>query len=202
MGASSLPLPYELGGTTVRLQRDRTFSPNNVNAQLFYVSPTQVNFLLPDFFLQPGEDLTVLVTDADAYRSLGQIKLEAVAPALFSARSDGKGVAAAVVQRVKGDVQTYEPVAEQSGEGFVHKAIDLGTTDERVYLILFGTGIRHHRYSDPVIARLGDLTVEVEYAGDQGQYAGLDQVNILLPKSLRGKGVVPVSLVVDRKSVV
>ncbi len=200
MGAASLPLPYELGGTTVTLLRDRTYSPHTLTTQLFYVSPTQVNFLLPNFFLQPGEDLTVLVTDASGYRSLGQIKVDAVAPALFSAQADGKGVAAAVIQRVKGDVQSYEPVAEHSGEGFVHKAIDLGNADERVYLILFGTGIRHRRSAEPVIAHLGDVAVEVEYAGDQRQYAGLDQVNILLPKSLRGKGVVPVSLVVDRKT--
>jgi uncharacterized protein (TIGR03437 family) len=33
----------------------------------------------------------------------------------------------------------------------------------------------------------------------QGQYAGLDQVNVLLPGSLRGRGDVDVVMVVDGK---
>lgn len=200
MPVPSLPLPYELGGTTVQLLRDRTFSPNVLNAQLFYVSPTQVNFLLPDIFLQPGEDLTVLVTDANGYRSVGQIKVESGAPALFSAQANGKGVAAATIQRVKGDVHQYEPVAEQSGGEVIHKAIDLGTEEDRVYLLLYGTGIRSSYFAYPVNARIGEMELEVDYAGPQGYFAGLDQVNVLLPKSLRGKGIVSVSLVVGGKT--
>ncbi len=196
----SLPLPYELGGTKVQLLRDRTFSPNVLNAQLFYVSPTQVNFLLPDIFLQPGEDLTVLVTDANGYRSAGQIKVEAIAPALFSAHANGKGVAAALIQRVRGDVHKYEPVEEKSGTEIVHKAIDLGTDEERVYLLLYGTGIRSRYFTSPAKVRVGALELEAEYTGPQGYFAGLDQVNILLPKSLRGKGIVSVSLMIGGKT--
>jgi uncharacterized protein (TIGR03437 family) len=35
------------------------------------------------------------------------------------------------------------------------------------------------------------------YAGAQGGYAGLDQVNVQLPASLAGSGVVNVNLTVD-----
>jgi uncharacterized protein (TIGR03437 family) len=37
----------------------------------------------------------------------------------------------------------------------------------------------------------------VLYAGPQGGFAGLDQVNVLLPRSLTGSGLVNVQLFVD-----
>jgi uncharacterized protein (TIGR03437 family) len=37
----------------------------------------------------------------------------------------------------------------------------------------------------------------VQFAGPQGQYPGLDQVNIQLPNSLSGKGTTNVILTVD-----
>jgi len=35
------------------------------------------------------------------------------------------------------------------------------------------------------------------YAGAQGVYPGLDQVNVLLPATLKGKGTVNVTVTVD-----
>ena len=39
----------------------------------------------------------------------------------------------------------------------------------------------------------------MEYAGLQGQYEGLDQVNVLLPRELAGRGLVDVTLTMDSK---
>jgi len=36
------------------------------------------------------------------------------------------------------------------------------------------------------------LAVEVSYSGPQGAYSGEDQVNILLPREISGRGVVPI----------
>lgn len=66
---------------------------------------------------------------------------------------------------------------------------------DQVVLELFGTGIRGH--SGTVASKIGSETLPVAYAGPQGVYVGLDQVNILLPKSLRGAGNVTVQLTVD-----
>jgi uncharacterized protein (TIGR03437 family) len=38
------------------------------------------------------------------------------------------------------------------------------------------------------------VNAEVTYAGLQPQYSGLDQVNVVIPQSLRGRGVVNVVL--------
>jgi uncharacterized protein (TIGR03437 family) len=42
--------------------------------------------------------------------------------------------------------------------------------------------------------------VETLFAGPQGQYAGLDQINLRLPQSLRGRGDLDVVLTVDGKT--
>jgi len=44
------------------------------------------------------------------------------------------------------------------------------------------------------------VTLTAAYAGPQFGYVGLDQVNVLLPKSLRGSGNVTAMLTVDGQS--
>ena len=46
-------------------------------------------------------------------------------------------------------------------------------------------------------AIIGGTSVPVEYAGAQPSYAGLDQVNLALPSSLSGSGLVNIVLTVD-----
>jgi len=48
-----------------------------------------------------------------------------------------------------------------------------------------------------VSIRIGGREAPLLYAGPQGGYAGLDQINTKIPVSLRGRGVVDVALVVD-----
>ncbi len=64
-----------------------------------------------------------------------------------------------------------------------------------MFLILYGTGIRHH--AGAVTAKIGSMTVEAAFAGPQGTFAGQDQINIELPRTLRGVGAVDVALSVD-----
>jgi len=71
--------------------------------------------------------------------------------------------------------------------------IDVGL-DAPVYLELFGTGISGGtNYSVTV----GGQSVPVLYAGQTPGYAGLDQVDISIPKTLAGAGDVRVYLVAD-----
>ncbi|MGH9940446.1 MAG: hypothetical protein ACREAM_29740, partial [Blastocatellia bacterium] len=50
-----------------------------------------------------------------------------------------------------------------------------------------------------VSARIGDAPCEVQFAGAQGEFAGLDQINLLLPRSLAGRGEADLVLTVDGK---
>src|SRR5262249_30689019 len=106
--ASSGLLPTSLGGTSV-IVRD---SANDEKlAQLFFVSPEQVNFLMPAGLVD-GE-ATVVVTNSEGRISTDSVTLAPVAPALFAANATGRDVAAAVVLRIKASgARIYEPVAE------------------------------------------------------------------------------------------
>jgi uncharacterized protein (TIGR03437 family) len=68
---------------------------------------------------------------------------------------------------------------------------------DQVFLVLFGTGIRGRGALSAVTAQIGGTDCEVTYAGPQGGFVGLDQVNLKLPRSLAGRGEVAVQLTVE-----
>jgi uncharacterized protein (TIGR03437 family) len=194
--AESLPLPTALAGTTVRIKDSEGIERL---APLFFVSPTQVNYQIP-----PGTaagTATVTITSGDGSVSAGAIQIAPVAPSLFTANQSGQGVAAAAALRVVDGMQTYEPVAQfdDAQNQFVSRPLDLGPPTEQVYLLLFGTGIRHRSDLAAVSARIGGEAAEVLYAGPQGDFVGLDQINLRLPRSLAGRGEVGITLLVDGK---
>ncbi len=192
--AESLPLPGSLAGTTIHLTG---YPINSYSLPLFYVSPQQVNFYLPlhSYF---NDDLTVFVVNKEGGIAVGQMKIAyGLAPTLFSANSTGAGVAAAVIQRVKADgTSVYENLAtyDQAQQKYVPKPIDLGAEAEAVYLLLFGNCIPPNNAGE---VRLGDLSMKVSYAGPQGYFVGVDQINVLLPRSLAGRGLLDVSFKYD-----
>jgi uncharacterized protein (TIGR03437 family) len=126
--------------------------------------------------------------------------INAVAPGLFTANADGEGVGAALALRIKADgSQSYESVAQfdPAQNRFVARPIDFGPEGEQVYLVLFGTGIRHRSSLSSVRAVVGSRPAEVSFAGAQGDFVGVDQVNVLLPRVLAGRGELDLFLTVD-----
>jgi uncharacterized protein (TIGR03437 family) len=114
------------------------------DAPLFFVAPAQVNYLIPAGTAAGAA--TVVITSGDGKVSTGVVQIAAVAPGLFSANASGQGVASGVALRVKADgAQTYEPIArfDQAQNRFVAVPIDLGPATDQVFLILYGTGLRH-----------------------------------------------------------
>jgi uncharacterized protein (TIGR03437 family) len=196
--AASLPLPQTLGGIRVRVtdQHQREYT-----ASLLFVSPGQVNFIVPVPLL-PGPGTVRVFGPNGELRASGLVQIEQVAPSLFAANFDGQGVAAAVAVRVKPDgSQQVEPLfACESAEGRCTAVpLDAGSESEQLILLLFGTGIRRHQSIGLVRVTIGGETAEVLYAGLQPDYDGLDQVNVRLPRTLAGRGEVEVLLEVEGK---
>ena len=76
--------------------------------------------------------------------------------------------------------------------------VDLGPAGDQVYLLLFGTGIRG--FQTAVTVTVGAAATPVLGAVPQGQFAGLDQVNIgPLPRTLAGRGAVDIIITADGK---
>jgi uncharacterized protein (TIGR03437 family) len=77
--------------------------------------------------------------------------------------------------------------------------LDLGDATEQVFLVLFGTGLRHRQALSTVIARIGGVEAQVLFAGPHPSLGGLDQINVRLPRSLIGRGEVDMALIADGK---
>ena len=195
---STVPLPTTLAGTTVRL---RDSAGIDRLAPLFFVSTGQINYLVPPA-VAIGPATITIANGAGAASALAA-QIAPVAPGLFSANANGQGIAAAVALRVKANgAQTYEPVAtfDAIANRFVPLPIDLGPEGDQVYLLLYGTGLRGRQDLSTVTIRIGGTTVAPLYAGPQGDLVGLDQVNLLLPRSLAGRGLVDIILSADQKN--
>jgi len=104
------------------------------------------------------------------------------------------GLAAAYALRVSADgSQTAQPIYSQDNTGLISPiAINMGSSTDKVYLILYGTGFDTAATSN-VMVTVNGVNAPVLYAGPAGS-VGLDQVNIQLPASLAGKGNVNVQL--------
>lgn len=152
-----------------------------------FVSPSQINYAVPAN-LGPGH-YRVEVRSGGAVIAQGNLELDALAPALFT--SDGKTAAAQLVRVYPDGSQTIESV---------NGAIDLGDPADRVFLVIYGTGFRSLSGLTGASLQLGVAYGQVTYAGAQGTFTGLDQINAEVPRSLAGAGEVAVLLTVDGRA--
>jgi uncharacterized protein (TIGR03437 family) len=190
-----------LGGITVKVRDSRGVDRA---APILYADAGQVNYVMPDG-LADGTAL-VTITTSDGTTSTGSLDIGSVAPKAFMI---SQYVPAAVIVRVRGGVQTIEQIYKINAKGDPELVpIDLGPETDQVYLVLFGTGWRFRN----ALAQAGELVgtrlsfvltgnvaisqvglvgdeityVRASFAGAQGDFAGLDQMNVRLPRSLAG----------------
>ena len=165
------------------------------SAPLFYVSPNQINFVVPDS--ATNGTATVKVTDSSD-SSTSTVTVAVVSPGVFTANGNGVGVAAAIAIRriIASQMDTQVPVYQCNANGCSSIGITMGP-DAQVFLELFGTGIRGRASLGDVKATIGGENVDVLFAGAQGAFPGLDQVNLSLPQTLHAEGETDVILTVD-----
>jgi phospholipase C len=186
--AASLPLPVSLAGVTVSVADSAgTVRP----APLFFVSPNQVNCLIPG---GTAIGVATITVSGGAAAFSGTATIAATAPGLYTANSAGFGPAAAQVVNGSNSSSTFQ--CNSSGQCSL-VPINVSTAANPTYLILYGTGIRHAIPVTGVNVKIGNIDAPVLYAGAQGQYAGLDQVNVSLPAALAGRGQMVVTVTAD-----
>lgn len=169
--AFALPLPLEISGTRVTI--------NGEPAPLFFVSPSQINFAVPPG-IETGQ-ASVMVESADGTYSFGMVAVTIPVPAIFTLDSTGMGDAAAL--------------ATPDGVFYQTQPFDVFVDGKPNILLLFGTGIRlaaaeapldDNGVAEAVTATIDGLPATVYYAGAQGQFSGLDQLNLEIPAMLSG----------------
>jgi uncharacterized protein (TIGR03437 family) len=188
-------LPTTLSGVSVDLI-DTTGAKKS--ASLLFVSPTQVNFIVNND-VEPGPVL-VNVSLGSRLVASGYVQVSATSPSLFSANGDGFGVAAGegLLSSAAGAIGVPMAVYDPRQSRWVPAPLKVGQGSDLLFLTLYGTGIRGRRSVSQVRATVGGLPVPVTYAGPQGFFSGLDQINIgPLPPTLAGKGPVDIVLTTD-----
>src|SRR6185437_9216216 len=186
------PLPTNLGGATVTVTDSAGVTRA---APLLFASASQINLQVPGA-TAPGL-ATVQVTGAVAQQF--QLDVQPVAPTLFSLGVNGGGVAAATAVRVNAanpNLQSPVSVFTCGASGCSPTPISLGV-DTPVYVSLYGTGIRGRSSLSAVAVVINGIALPAAYADAAPGFAGLDQINVAIPLSLRGTGTVNVTVTVD-----
>ncbi len=182
-------LPTSLGGVSVEV--------NSVAAQLFFVSPSQINYLIPAGTAVGTRSVVVKNSAGEVAR--GSIEVAPTSPAFFTASQNGSGVPAGYITRVAAGTfqQTNEQIASYSNGTVTPITID--RRGDEIYLILFGTGLRYApntngandialggggtiaNVAESVEVTIGGKRARVDFAGAQGGFYGLDQLNVQIP---------------------
>ncbi len=191
------PPATTLGGVTVKV---RDLAGMERDAPLFFVSPSQINLVIPVGTMNGAATITVM--SGGTIIGQGPATIDPLAPGLFSAAGSGAGVAAAQVLRVKTDgTLIYESVASfnSATNAFVPIPIAFGTTGDQLFLVAYGTAFRTNPGVSSASATIGGDAAEVLYVGSQNELAGLDQANLRLLPALAGRGTVNVALTIAGK---
>jgi uncharacterized protein (TIGR03437 family) len=166
-------LPTTLLGTGVRLLINRSL------AFLYFVSPSQVNFLVPST-LTPGPVDIELSLDG-RYGEAVRVQLAEFSPALFPLDPE-----TVLATRADGSVISYDKPA-RPGEIVILYATGLGATKPRVPAGQIPTGIAWlDKLADFRLTLAGETVdrANLLYAGAAPGFAGLYQINLRLPENV------------------
>jgi uncharacterized protein (TIGR03437 family) len=194
-GAGQAPgsWPTTLQGAQVQL----TDSAGNVwFAPLLYASPQQINYQLPSG-VATGLATAAVLNGATTVAS-GVLEVQPIAPTIFTANSNGLGVAQAQIQRFSpSGTNDYEDVAVYDAGSSQFVASPIAFNGDTLYLVLYGTGFDAASGPSGTTVTVGGTPVTVTYSHPAPGEAGVDQIDAQLPASLAGAGQVTVNVTVD-----
>jgi uncharacterized protein (TIGR03437 family) len=165
-----LDYPLTLNGVTVTV--------GGRSARIGYVSPTSVNFILPND-LTPA-DLVEVVVNNNGLIFRGRVKVFDTAPGVYTTTNNGEGRALVRCGTVGvgGAIVYSDPPCA------------VGTEANPNVILITGTGWRN---GIPVIPRIGDVDLTTNYYGGFDEFApGVDAVIARLVPALAGKADVDI----------
>lgn len=164
-----------------------------------YASPRQINLLTPET-LASGPS-TITITRTDGVSASAVVPVAATAPGVFTATQRGDGPPAAQAVRVTPEgALFYQDLFVCNSGGCAESPIGFGFENDRVFLVLYGTGIRGRNSLAAVSLDIQGQRLPAQYAGPHATIAGLDQVNIELPRSIQGRNYIDATLWVDGRA--
>lgn len=180
--APGYPLPATLGGVSV--------SVDGADAPLYYVSSTQINFLIP---YRTAAGVRPVAVKTAAATQTGTVRVMTAAPGLFAKETANqtppKG---AILNQDYSENTENAPIRRgeviqifATGPGALKTAVDDGTAAPGTTLV--------ETVSTPQVY-IGGVEATVQFSGLAPGFAGLWQINAFVPDRLFLNGRVPVQL--------
>ena len=171
---------------------------NNVRraAPLQYISPSQLNFIVPQGTAAcPPDGTTACQASLEVQDASGNViasgpfTINTISPSLFVSYPD-----AWVYGWAQNSSGTIIPIWDGTNG---YPSVNVSSGD--IYLVLWATGMRFGA-NFTAKATVAGVNVGVVGIAQSGQYEGIDQIGIgPLPASLAGKGRIPVSIMVGNR---
>ncbi|MFN7947811.1 MAG: hypothetical protein U0Z53_20850 [Blastocatellia bacterium] len=196
--SNSTPLPTTLNNTVAKIFK--ASGQFVADAELFFVSPGQINFHIPPNQTDGNYYVKVNNTGANSNVAMSKFTIAQIFPDVFWASYAADPPPAMLILRVgQNGTQTYEtPLLDAQGNQL---PIEVNRPGETVYFIIYGTGMRNGINLSQCSAELRTGTtvtnLPLQYVGPQGGYVGEDQVNLQIPPSLAGRGKTSLRLLIN-----
>ncbi len=188
-GNTGLPLPQHIGSTSVVL--------SGRVLPLLYVSPTQVNVIIPyDVPVNMAQQLVVLRGNATSVPV--PLAVFASEPAILAA-ANGQG-AIYKVDALGNAVLADANAPATAGDALVIYAVGLGAVTPALTAGDGAPGSPFSQTAVPVTATIGGVPASVFFAGLTPGFVGLYQVNVTVPTGITAGSSVPVTVSVAGKS--
>jgi uncharacterized protein (TIGR03437 family) len=154
-------IPTTLGGCSVTV--------NGVPAMMQYVSPGQINFIVPNGV---GSGQATVMVNNGAQMMTGNVVAGTAGPGMFALNGMGMGEGA----MLNATMWRMGPFSTS-------------TNGQPTYVAIYATGL--DLSTNPTVT-IGGMPAEVMWFGNAPGYAGLQQINITLPAGIAGVGRAPV----------
>jgi len=175
------PYPTSLGGVSVLI--------NGKNAPLYFVSPGQINALVP--FATTGPTATIVVQNNSANSNTVTVPVAATSPGVYSLDQSGYG-SGAILHADYSLVNDASPALP--GETVLIYLTGMGTTNPSVADGTAGNAGTLYNTVSPVAVYVGGKTGNVMFSGLAPGFPGLYQINVTLPSLLPGPGRLPLAI--------
>lgn len=147
--------PFAVAGTTLKV--------NGQAARIFYVSPDEVVFVVPDTLASGPADF--IVTNTDGFSSKAVADISSGAPGVFTSAGDGRGDAIIL----DAGILTPGPFDPSNGQ---------------LRISIFATGVSRAK---SVTVTINSKSVIVE-AVERSRLAGFDEIHAFIPAAFAGAG--------------
>jgi uncharacterized protein (TIGR03437 family) len=175
------PYPASLNGVSVLI--------NNKPAPLYFVSPTQLNVLVP--FATTGPTATIVVQNGSVNSNIVTVPVAATSPGIYALDQSGGG-GGAILHADYSVVNAAKPAV--GGETVLIYLTGLGTMTPTLTDGTAGNVNTLYRADADVVVYVGGQPATVLFKGQAPGYPGLYQLNVTLPQFLKASGNLPLAI--------